>query len=279
MEREPMNRMRADYRRAFTLLEMTLVIGILAVIAAMAVPALMREIQRARLPESAKRLRSLVAMVRAHAAYDCKRYRIRFPDEENEEKDHLGGDRQPIIECEEDPFEDPEVFIRVTAPWAIGTTLLEEVWCAEVRLGRPTAAGIRESREGRSKIEDELEELFEEFEPERPPLEIEPDGTSEWATFVLTKAPRDLDLLELQDEERIEVIFEGSTGLAWLQRPLYDEELDMFEEHNWPVVLRNDFLDPEMLEEEDVLELGPFPNELLEALEAESLETLESEPS
>jgi hypothetical protein len=58
---------------------------------------------------------------------------------------------------------------------------------------------------------------------------------------------------------RIEVILEGPTGLAWLQRPFYDEELDLFEEKGWPAVLRKDFLDKAVLTEDDILELWPYP--------------------
>ena len=104
-------------------------------------------------------------------------------------------------------------------------------------------------------IGDVLEEAFAEYDPERRPLIIEPDGTSDWATFVLTTAPRDIDLDELIDYPRIELILEGFTGSAWMQRPFYEAELDLFEENNWPGVLRQDFLNPRELTEEDVLEL------------------------
>jgi hypothetical protein len=51
------------------------------------------------------------------------------------------------------------------------------------------------------------------------------------------------------------VILEGETGIAWLQRPFYDDELDLFADRNWPAVLRQDFLRKEPLTERDVLEL------------------------
>ncbi|MCH7995276.1 MAG: hypothetical protein IIB57_12650, partial [Planctomycetes bacterium] len=73
--------------------------------------------------------------------------------------------------------------------------------------------------------------------------------------FVLTEAPRGSDIDSLDDYGAIEVIQEGETGLIWLQRPFYEEELDLFEEKNWPIVLRQDFLDPRVLTEDDVLEL------------------------
>ena len=156
------------------------------------------------------------------------------------------------------------VFNVVTAPWAVGVTLLNGVWCAEVRLGKPTIESVLQARERRGLTEDDLEEefgVFEDFDPQRPPLFIEPDGTSEWATFVVTQAPRDMDFDELVDEPQIEVIVDGPMGLAWLQRPFYDEELDLFEENGWPAVFRRDFLDPRMLTEDDVLEVLPFPAE------------------
>jgi hypothetical protein len=250
-----------------TLIELILVIGILAVIAGLVIPNFVRELEREKLPGSARQLRSLLTLVRANACFDGKRYRIRFPLEEEEELDALGGDRQPLIEREDDPINEPEIFNLVTAPWAVGETLLGEVWCAEVRLERPTVELLREIEE-RDEIADELEEAFEDFEPERLPLYIEPDGTSEWVTFVLTDAPRDTELEDLYKLEEIdaeysviELIVEGVTGMAWLQRPLYEEELDLFEERGWPVVLRQDFLDPRVLTEEDVLELHDVPIE------------------
>ncbi len=239
--------------RAYTLVEAVLVVGLLVVIAGLAIPTFVREIRREELPGSGEQLRSLVSLMRAHAALDGKRYRIRFPMED--EKDLLGGDRQPIIEREDDPMNAPEVFNLVTAPWAVGNTLLGSVWCAEVRLGKPT---VEELQARRSAIEDQLEEQMQDFEPERLPLEVEIDGTSQWATFVLTEAPRDVEVEELEKHPTIEVIVDGETGLAWLQRPLYDEELDLFEQKGWPCVLGQDYTSVEEITEDRVLELREF---------------------
>ncbi len=247
---------------AYTLIEVVLVVALLVAISALAIPNFVRELKREELPGSARQLRSLITLTRANAAFDGLRYRIRFPADD--EEDLLLDRRQPMIEREDDPIREPEVFNQVTAPWAIGTTLLGVARCAEVRPGRPTIARLQELRKTRDEIEDSLreaEEREEYFDLERPPLYIEPDGTSEWATFVLTDAPPEIDLEELDDAEsleewsRIDVITEGLTGLTWMQRPFYDEELDMFEEKGWPAVLRQDFLDPRLLTEDDVLEL------------------------
>ncbi|MFQ5493909.1 MAG: Tfp pilus assembly protein FimT/FimU, partial [Phycisphaerae bacterium] len=230
-------------RRGFTLLELILVMGILITISAMAIPNILSEIRQDRLPRSARQLRSLVMLVRAHAAFDGKRLQIRFP--RKDELDTPGGDLQPRVEREDDPIQEPEVFNLVTDSWAIGNVLMEGVWCAQVIEGRPTIAGIRDRRDRvAEQIEDVLREASREdqYEPERPPLVMNPDGSSEWVTFVLTTAPRDIKLDKLENYPRIDLIVEGLTGLAWLQRPFYDEELDLFEDKGWPAVLRQDFL-------------------------------------
>ena len=248
-------------RRAYTLVEVVLATGLLVIISAMIIPSLLREITREELPGSARQLRSLLTLVGAHAAFDGRRYRVRFPKEE--EPDPLGGDRQPIIEREDDPIYEPEVFNLVTAPWAVDKTLLGGVWCAEVRLGRPTIELLQDLRVQRedSRVEEALEEELdrEDFDPRFPPLYFDPDGSAEWAVFVLTTAPRDTERDALEDHARVELILEGGTGLAWIQRPFYDEELDLFEEKGWPAVLRQDFLDPRVLTEHDVLELRDVP--------------------
>jgi len=242
-----------------TLIEIALVVAILVTIAGFVVPNFIRRIERERLPGSARKLRSLIALVRANAAFDGTQYRIRFPLED--ELDALGGTRQPMVEREDDPIHEPEVFNLVTAPWAVGNTLLGGIRCAEVRLGRPTIEQLR-ARELRSQIEEALEEAFEDFDPRLPPLLIQPDGGSDWVTFLLTDAPDDVAVEDLDDAEefgRIEVISSGLTGLTWLQRPLYEEEVDLFEDKGWPIVLRQDFLNPRVLTEDDVLELRDIP--------------------
>lgn len=239
--------------RAFTLFELALVIGILVVAAALAIPRLGNRLEAEILPASAQNMRSLLAMVRANAAFDGKRFRVRFVAEDEVHPD--GDDRQPLVEREDDPLFEPDVFNPVGEPWARGTTLLGDVRCAEVRLGRPTVAQLRERR---NKIEEKLTEAFEDFDAVRPPLFIEPDGTSQWVTFVLTKAPIRVDPEDLEDYPTVEVIGDGTTGLTWLQRRFYEEELDLFEEKNWPIVLRQDYLKEEEITEDRVLELRDY---------------------
>lgn len=248
----------ARHRRggAFTLVELLIVIGLIASIAAFVIPDFARQIKGEELPASANQLRSLLTIVSANAAFDGKRYRIRFPTED--ETDPLGGHQQPIIEREDDPIHDPEVFTLVTDPWAIGDTLVGDVRCAEVRLERPTIQKLQDlqnrSGENVSNLFADREDL-KDFDPLFLPLNIEPDGTSGWAVFVLTDAPPEVQYDALEGYKRIEVILEGQTGFCWLQRPLYKAELDLFEEKGWPAVLRQDFLNRRELTENDILEL------------------------
>lgn len=241
---------------AFTLLEVSLVAAILVLLASMAVPTLIREIRADALPRSARQLRSVLSLVAAHAALEGKRYQIRFPREDEEEENLLIDDRQPIIEREDDPIRHPEEFVLVTEPWVVGRTFLDKVWCARVRLGKPTIELLRQERDAVAEgLDRAVEEELEDFDVQRPPLVFEPDGTSRWATFVVTDAPSDIDIGDLVEYATIEVILEAETGLAWLQRPFSDSEIDLFEERGWPAVLRQDFLDSRELTEDDVLEI------------------------
>jgi prepilin-type N-terminal cleavage/methylation domain-containing protein len=246
---------RCRRRRGFTLVEVMLVVGLVALIAVMVIPNFMRQIRGEDLTRSAKQLRSFLTMVRANAAFDGKRYRVRFP-EKDADLQGLLDDRQPIIEREDDPIYEPETFNPVRASWTVGTTFLGDVWCSEIRLGRPTIERLQRLRKrAGEEISEEMEERYEDFEPERLPLLINPDGSSEWAVFVLTTAPRNVEPENLPNYPGVELIADGATGLSWVQRPFYKEELDLFEEKGWPAVLRQDFVSSRALTEDDVLEI------------------------
>jgi len=249
----------------YTLLEILLVAGLLAILAGFVVPATLGMFEREQLPESARQLRTLIQLTRANAMYEGRRYRIRFPEED--ELDGQGGQIQPIIEVERDPLSMPDQFSLVRASWAEDATLQRGIRCARVRLGKPTVDLLLRRSGAEVEVEQEEEKLDRaldvDFEEGFPPLTIEPDGTCDWVTFLLTNAPVDEDILDVDPRdtefEMLEVIVDGLTGLAWLQRPLYVEELEMMKEHNWPPVLRHDFLSPQALTEENVLEVRMSP--------------------
>ncbi len=256
-----MRRAIHDIRVGFTLMEMLLVIGLLAIVSALALPPMIQDIERSRLPESANQMRSLLRMVRGYAVMDGRRYRVRFLTEgestEPDEGDIRYDPRQPVVEWEPEPLTEPGRFIPVRASWAQSEVLRRGVRCLEIRLGRPTVESLRKNDTQRH--EALLEDLPGKVDEQYPPLYFEPDGATEWATFVLTAAPLSAgtraEEIDPQEYPVIEVILDGVSGLAWLQRPLHDEELDMLEENNWPPVFRRDFLTERVLTEDDVIEI------------------------
>lgn len=244
---------RLGHRRGFTLIEVVMAVALLLLVVSFALPNLIGQLEAQRLPKSCEQLRGLLTLVRANAMYDGKRYRVRFPGED--EIDGIGDDRQPLIEREDEPFKDPGVFNPVNDFWAYGETILRDIWCSEVRLGRPTLDSIDDTKLVGEDVDERLEAEAEGFEEHYPPLTVETDGTTEWVTFVLTDAPRDVAEDEIENYSRIEVIMDGLTGLIWLQRPFYDEEIELFREHDWPPVLRRDFIRKAALTEDNVLEI------------------------
>ena len=124
-------RRRVAARGGFTLLELMLVLGMLALLAIFVVPNLRSPIERSYLPESGERLRALITLTRANAMLDGLRYRMRFLDESDEQWDKLSKrDRlQPFIEFEHDPIQQPGEYFAVKASWATPDTFLGDVWC------------------------------------------------------------------------------------------------------------------------------------------------------
>ncbi|HEY3245458.1 MAG TPA: GspH/FimT family pseudopilin [Phycisphaerae bacterium] len=238
-------------RTALTLLELLLVIGLLTILAGLVFPNMLGLIERERLPQSAEQVRSLLQMTRANAMFDGRRYRIRFTDPQRSE--HTDEARQPIIEREDDPLENPEKFNPVGYPWARGVTLHEQVWCAQVLPGKPYLDEGQVAYDAPPVPPNTVDR--EKSDPLRPAIYFDPNGMSSWATFRITTAPLGTEPADLKDKPVIDVIFDGETGLAWLQRPFYPEEIDMLTKHDWPPVLRSDFLRPQPLTEDEVLEI------------------------
>lgn len=161
-------------RRAFTLLEVLIVLVLLAILAAILWPDFATAQQGEQLSESVTRTKALVAMCRAQAMNEARRYRIVFrPD----------GRMQ--VRCQEDPVQAPDSYIEVRQEWAELPFLLEDVWIAALL---PLPQGPPPIL-----VDDEVVE-FEELEAE--PVAIEefedvvnldfyPDGTSGSARWVL----------------------------------------------------------------------------------------------
>ncbi len=157
-------------RRAFTLLEVLLVVALLATVAVMVWPDFGTAERAERLDESARRMKSLLSMCRAEAMLQSRRYRVEFRP-----------DGTLYLTRQLDPLYGPHLYVPVKSDWAGQPVLLEDVWVESVL---PMSGGSTPIE-----IEDEqIEYLEDQTIPEEPTpieelgeplwLDFEPDGRS-----------------------------------------------------------------------------------------------------
>lgn len=219
--------------RAFTLIEILLVIGLLGLMMAMAWPMLQNQILASELPESADRIRDMLFMVRSEAALEHRRHRIRFVE----------GEQQPHIEYEPDPIERPGEWEPIQSAWARDPMLLGDVQVNEIRLGRPVYLKPVSREEGTDELEDQVaeeEEIIEdvedptgenapsggkdeEIDEDRPLILYEADGSTGWATFIVSKLPL-AETIE-EETEQLWIVLDGRTGLAKVREKVTEEQL------------------------------------------------------
>lgn len=225
-------------RRAFTLLEILIVLVLITLMAALAMPALDSQLTASEMPESAARMRDALYMTRSAAMLEHRRHRIRFAPNE----------QQPYFEIEIDPIFQPGVWTPVAYPWAEETILLEDVQVSAIQPGRPIylkPVSATEDAEGKESQEAAQEELRldvgvtdgqqigsigvaqgndeAEFDPNRPPIVFETDGSSDWATIILSQ----LELGQALDDEihQLWIVLDGRTGLATVREQVTQEQL------------------------------------------------------
>lgn len=164
----------ASRRRGFTLVEVLLVIVLVGLLASFVWPDFSVLMRGRRLDESVSRLKALVAMCRAQAMNESRRYRLT-----------LLPDGRIELSRQRDPVAAPNEYVRVGDGWAQGPWLMEDVWVEAVQ---PLPDGPPPLD-----VQDDEIEFFE--APDRPqaleaPFEIdfEPDGLSSSARWVLRDA-------------------------------------------------------------------------------------------
>lgn len=241
-------------RRAFTLIEVLLVILLLGLLAAFLYPELEAEMRRRSLVESADRLRSLITMTHAQAMQDGRRYRIQFPGTADpldryaeKEIDVPETTLQPEILRQVDPLGNPDLFEGYDAPWGRYAVLQPGTRCVAVLGGRPSFDISPHSPIAGPSITEGVASFV--------PLTLNIDGTCDWVTFVLTDLPYDVVVEPQHAPQILNVIVDGRTGQVWMQRALRVEEVEMMNERGASPILHIDFTQGDVLTEDNILEV------------------------
>jgi len=166
--------MARQRQTGFTLLELVLVITLLAIVAAFAIPSFDSATTGETLHESARRIRALVGMCRAEAMSGTCRHRVL-----------IRQDGSLRVRRQADPLKAPHLYITPRAAWARGPFLQADVWIEAVQLLPEGPPPIRIIDERLVFPETEIDATPVQ-ELERPvEIEFEPDGTCNSLRFVL----------------------------------------------------------------------------------------------
>jgi type II secretory pathway pseudopilin PulG len=160
--------------RAFTLFELLLVVALLVILAGAALLNLGAMQTSRQLNESVDRMKTLVAMCRAQAMNESRRYRVTF-----------AADGTVQVTQQLDPIEAPHEYVAPKHPWALTEAVLDGVWVEGVQ---PLPSGPAPILVDDEKIE--FTELDDEPAPvadfETPAtIEFEPDGSANSIIWVL----------------------------------------------------------------------------------------------
>lgn len=199
--------LRVRSARAFTLVEVLLVIGLLALLAGIAWPLFRTDTPYQKIQRTANRLSSLLAMCRAEAMLQGHPYRVTWPTATQPAEDSTAP-IQPEIMHETDPVGAPGQYNPVAASWANEPVFDPGV---QIRLIQPGTFDIASlaATKGRFTVP---------TDPSLVDVAFHPDGTADPAVFVLTTsiaATGD----PLKDELQYWVILDGITGLPKISEP------------------------------------------------------------
>lgn len=164
--------------RGFTLFELILTLFLLGLLASILWINLDATQHSEDLPESVRRMKSAIAMCRAEAMREGRRYRLRF---------HRDGSID--ITRQLDPIAAPHLACRIASDWAQAPVLLGDVWIEAVQPmpDGPPPIGVEDDELQLTKFDIEaatpVAEMQQPFE-----LWFEPDGTSTSARWILRHA-------------------------------------------------------------------------------------------
>ncbi len=166
--------MARGFSTAFTLLELVLVMTLLAIVAAFAIPNFGAAATGENRRESGRRIRALVGMCRAEAMSTACRHRLL-----------VRQDGSVRVRRQADPLKAPHLYITPRAAWARGPFLQPDVWIEAVQLLPDGPPPIRIIDEKLVFPDTEIDTTPVQ-ELERPvQVEFEPDGTCNSLRFVL----------------------------------------------------------------------------------------------
>ena len=239
--------------RGFTVLELVLVMALISLLVGYVLPSFWGAFQAEALPTSARDLRALLYQVRANAMMEGLRYRVRFPAE-GEFEDQPERHYHPLVEREARPVEEPGIFAEVQAAWAREPVLRNSVRCVKFQLGMPRVPEqLDEMTEAPTETEEQKEQELDELWEVQ--LYMEPDGSSDWATFRLAWLRTNEEEENPEEAPTLNVMIDGRTGAIWVQQPLTEEEIELLLRENGSHILHTDRINAPPITEENILRL------------------------
>ncbi len=200
---------RSRVRPAFTLVEVLVVIALLALLAAMAVPMFQTDRPDRQMQLACDRLASLMAMCRAQAMLNGHPVQLAWQTSE----DDPSVLPTPLVVHEADPISAPGQFRPMAASWATEPVLPASVRIRLVQPGEFDLSSLVRTQ-GRFDLP---------ADPALQAVQFHPDGTADPAVFVLTaRLPEGSEQEELQGW----VILDGVSGLAHTKVPPTADEFD-----------------------------------------------------
>ncbi len=243
--------------RAFTLLEVLLTIFVLALIISFVFTDYGKISASRSLQESSDRLRTLILRAQAEAMQSGLRHRISFPGTPDPLDPTTRDDKidipikteQPIIERQGDPINNPDFYTAdFAADWKDLPILQEGTRCVAVLPGRPNFDINTTSPIAGPSISEGEDATF-------VPMTLNPDGTGDWVTFVLTDLSPDVELQGSHAPRILNVIVDGRTGQTWIQRALRVEEVEVMQKYGASPILHMDFTRPDEITEKNILQI------------------------